>query len=95
MQIRWKQATGTTMTAQIEKIDQDNSPTSVGSSKVISSAGSVIWDVIDTSIGETVDLINYAYRVTVTTATAIGHEVWRLELTYKVTDILKASLYRG
>lgn len=92
MRIRWLQSTGTTMTAQIEKYDVDNSPTNVGSSKTIGGAGAARWDTIDTAIGETVDLSTYGYRVKVVTASAAAHNLYKLEISYKVTDILTAAL---
>jgi hypothetical protein len=93
MRIRWAQASSTGMAAQIEKTDEDNAATSIGASKQITTIdGSTNWDTIASGIGETVDLNTYAYRVKVTTAVAVVHQVFRLEITYKVTDILKAAL---
>ncbi len=96
MRVRWAQASGTGMTAQIESFDEDNSPTSVGSSKTITTIdGTTNWDTIDTSLAEVVDLSTTGYRVKITTNASVTHEVYMLEVTYDVTDALLAALARA
>jgi hypothetical protein len=95
MGIRWAQSGGSGTQAQIEKIDEDNAPTSIGSAKTITTTdGTTNWDTIASGLTDTVDLKTYAYRVKVTSAAGVSW-FFRLRITYKVTDILKAALMRG
>lgn len=90
--IRWYQATATTLTAQMEKADEDNAATNIGASKVVGAAGAIRWDIIFSGGTEVVDKTTYTYRVKVTSGTAEVNQVYCIEVTYDITDILMAAL---
>jgi hypothetical protein len=92
MRINWSQASGTGMSCILQKLNDENGPATVGSSKQITTIdGSVNWDTIDTYT-ETVDLSTSHYAVEVTSADNVAQHVYTLEMTYTVTDINKAAL---
>jgi hypothetical protein len=92
LRIRWAQASGTASTAQLERVDEDGAATGIGATKSISNTtGTKVWDVID-NYTEIADCSQYRYRVKVVTGAADVQEVFDLEVSLDVTDILKAIL---
>jgi hypothetical protein len=92
--IRWSQASGTGMQCQVQQVDEDNAGTIIGSGKTITTIdGSTNWEEIDSSYAHTVNRGTRHYRVLVQTTDSVAHKVYMLEVTYDITDILKAACY--
>lgn len=93
--IRWYQVTNKTMVAQLTSLDEDSVEANIGTPKTITANGANVWDEIDNALGEPIDLETKTYRCKIATATAEENRAFFLEITYDISDILKAALTRG